>query len=173
MRWSDSEENIFVLCLGEGRVTEGRIYLNAGTAGVVGSVRLICGVGQSGQPAYVGLRRYSWPRTEWLSWRSTFGPDLSANPMAYQMQASQWATRAKADMRRMRTAAPYSEYLSIFLATLTRRSRRAVFSRPINVVVWKQKYFTSGTKENISLGKYEKILEILPQTYHHCPTPSV
>jgi len=36
-----------------------------------------------------------------------------------------------------KTAAPYSLYLSIFLATLTRRSRRAVFKSPIRVVVWK------------------------------------
>ena len=82
------------------------------------------------------------------------GPDLSAKPMAYQMQASQWATRAKALMRRIRTAAPYSEYLttimmmmmmmimmmtnlSILRATLTSRSKRAVFSSPMSVVVCK------------------------------------
>ena len=41
------------------------------------------------------------------------GPDLSANPMAYQMQASQCATKAKALISRIRTAAPYSEYLRI------------------------------------------------------------
>ncbi len=51
------------------------------------------------------------------------------------MQASQCAMSANVAMRRMRTAAPYSEYRSIFRATLTRRSRRAVFSRPIRVVV--------------------------------------
>lgn len=51
------------------------------------------------------------------------------------MQASQWAMRAKVAMRRRRTAAPYSEYLSIFLATLTRRRSRAVFRRPMRVVV--------------------------------------
>lgn len=53
----------------------------------------------------------------------------------HQMQASQWAMRAKVAMRRRRTAAPYSEYLSIFLATLTRRRSRAVFRRPMRVVV--------------------------------------
>lgn len=51
------------------------------------------------------------------------------------MHASQWAMRAKVAMRRRRTAAPYSEYLSIFLATLTRRRSRAVFRRPMRVVV--------------------------------------
>lgn len=51
------------------------------------------------------------------------------------MQANQWAIRAKVAMRRSRTAAPYSEYLSIFLATLTSLRSRAVFRRPIRVVV--------------------------------------
>ena len=32
---------------------------------------------------------------------------------AYQIHASQWATKAKADMRRIKTAAPYSEYRSV------------------------------------------------------------
>ena len=91
----------------------------------------------------------------------TLGPALSANPMAYQMQASQWATKAKADMRRMRTAAPYSEYLSIFRATRTSRSRRAVFSKPINVVVWKRKYFIPPhNRKYLSARKYLK-------TYHY------
>ena len=66
--------------------------LNAGPPFVVCCVRLICCVASPASHPIWAL-----------------GPDLSANPMAYQMQASQWATRAKADMRRMRTAAPYSE----------------------------------------------------------------
>jgi hypothetical protein len=37
------------------------------------------------------------------------GPERSAKPMAYQIHASQWATRAKAAMSRISTAAPYSE----------------------------------------------------------------
>lgn len=53
----------------------------------------------------------------------------------YQMQASQWAMRAKVAINNTSTAAPYSEYLSIFLATLTSRSKRAVFNNPIRVVV--------------------------------------
>lgn len=53
------------------------------------------------------------------------------------MQASQCAMSTNVDIRSTRTAAPYSEYLSIFLATRTRRSSRAVFNRPISVVVWK------------------------------------
>ncbi len=36
-------------------------------------------------------------------------PFLSKFPIAYQMQASQWAIRAKVHMRRKSTAAPYSE----------------------------------------------------------------
>lgn len=47
---------------------------------------------------------------------------------------------AKVAMSRSRTAAPYSEYLSIFRATLTKRRSLAVFSRPMRVVVW-----SSGT----------------------------
>lgn len=34
---------------------------------------------------------------------------FSTLPMAYQMQANQWAMRAKMHMSSMRTAAPYSE----------------------------------------------------------------
>ena len=62
--------------------------------------------------------------------------NLSIN--IYQMQANQWAISANVAMSRIRTAAPYSEYLSIFRATLTNLSKRAVFNRPINVVVWKK-----------------------------------
>ena len=69
------------------------------------------------------------------------------------MQASQWATRAKALISRISTAAPYSEYLarrlgvttrmddqaesylSIFRATLTSLSSLAVLRRPMRVVV--------------------------------------
>lgn len=56
--------------------------------------------------------------------------------MPYHIHASQWAIRANVAIRSSKTAAPYSEYLSIFLATLTSRSKRAVFNKPINVVVW-------------------------------------
>ena len=59
----------------------------------------------------------------------------SAFPMAYHMQASQWAMRAKVAISKSNTAAPYSLYRSSFLATLTNLRRRAVFSRPIRVVV--------------------------------------
>lgn len=55
------------------------------------------------------------------------------------MQASQCAISANMHMRSIRTAAPYSEYLSNFRATLTKRSSLAVFRRPINVVVCKNK----------------------------------
>lgn len=54
---------------------------------------------------------------------------------SYQMQASQWAISAKVAISNNRTAAPYSEYLSILRATLTSLRSRAVFRRPINVVV--------------------------------------
>lgn len=53
----------------------------------------------------------------------------------HQMQANQWAIRAKVAINSNNTAAPYSEYLSIFRATLTKRSKRAVFNNPIKVVV--------------------------------------
>lgn len=59
--------------------------------------------------------------------------------MAYQMQASQCAISANMHIRSIRTAAPYSEYLSSFRATLTKRSSLAVFRRPINVVVCENK----------------------------------
>lgn len=54
------------------------------------------------------------------------------------MQANQCAMRAKVAISSSKTAAPYSEYLSIFLATRTRRRSRAVFSKPIKVVVCKR-----------------------------------
>lgn len=50
----------------------------------------------------------------------------------------------KVDIRSTSTAAPYSEYLSIFLATRTRRSSRAVFSNPISVVVYKESSLVCG-----------------------------
>ncbi|TNN46765.1 hypothetical protein EYF80_043050 [Liparis tanakae] len=53
----------------------------------------------------------------------------STKPMAYQMQASQWAMSTKVHMSKNRTAAPYSEYRSSFRATRTNLSSRAVFSR--------------------------------------------
>lgn len=60
------------------------------------------------------------------------------------MQASQCAMSTKVDIRSTSTAAPYSEYLSIFLATRTRRSSRAVFSNPISVVVYKESSLVCG-----------------------------
>lgn len=59
--------------------------------------------------------------------------------VTYHMQANQCAMRAKVAMSSNSTAAPYSEYLSIFLATLTSRNSLAVFSRPMSVVVWNTK----------------------------------
>ena len=59
--------------------------------------------------------------------------------MAYQMQESQCAISRKVASSNMSTAAPYSEYLSNFRATRTNRNRRAVFKRPINVVVCKRR----------------------------------
>lgn len=53
------------------------------------------------------------------------------------MQANQWAIKANVAIKSNNTAAPYSEYLSIFRATRTNRRRRAVFNKPIRVVVWK------------------------------------
>jgi hypothetical protein len=60
----------------------------------------------------------------------------SALPIAYQMHASQWAISANVAISSSRTAAPYSEYRSIFLATRTSRSNLAVFNSPMSVVVW-------------------------------------
>lgn len=57
----------------------------------------------------------------------------------YQMQANQWAMRAKVAINSNNTAAPYSEYLSIFLATLTNLNNLAVFSKPVNVAVCNRK----------------------------------
>lgn len=47
--------------------------------------------------------------------------------------------RANVAMSSSRTAAPYSEYLSILRATLTSLSSLAVFNSPIRVVVCKSK----------------------------------
>lgn len=89
---------------------------------------------------------YSW----WVAfarWSSHpilgFKYGLSALPIAYQMQANQCAINANAATNNNNTAAPYSEYLSIFRATRTSRSNLAVFSNPMRVVVW-----------NISKGRY-------------------
>ena len=54
---------------------------------------------------------------------------------SYQIQANQWAIRANVAISRISTAAPYSEYLSIFLATRTNLSNLAVLSNPMSVVV--------------------------------------
>ena len=62
----------------------------------------------------------------------------SSRPIAYQPQANQWAARAKPTLRSTRRAVPYSEYRSSFRATRTRRRRRAVFRRPIRVVVYER-----------------------------------
>lgn len=59
----------------------------------------------------------------------------SALPIAYHMHASQWAISANVAISSSSTAAPYSEYRSIFRATRTSLSSRAVFSSPISVVV--------------------------------------
>lgn len=74
----------------------------------------------------------SHPICWWTYARSTF-------PMAYHMQHNQWAMSKNVANKSMSTAAPYSEYLSSFRATLTNRKSRAVFNKPISVVVWKAK----------------------------------
>lgn len=61
---------------------------------------------------------------------------------AYHKQASQCAISTKVAMRRRRTAVPYSEYLSIFRATRTSRNKRAVFNKPMSVVVCKHRKHT-------------------------------
>ena len=58
--------------------------------------------------------------------------------LTHHIHAIQWALRAKVPIKSSKTAAPYSLYLSIFLATLTSRKRRAVFNSPIKVVVCKE-----------------------------------
>lgn len=67
-------------------------------------------------------------------------PTLSPLPWVktYHMQANQCAIRANVAIKSTSTAAPYSEYRSIFRATRTRRSNRAVFNSPIKVVVCKR-----------------------------------
>lgn len=69
----------------------------------------------------------------------------------------------KVDIRSTSTAAPYSEYLSIFLATRTRRSSRAVFSNPISVVVYKESSLVCGFLfyPSNTLPKWPKILSKL------------
>lgn len=61
---------------------------------------------------------------------------LSTKPMAYHMHASQWAMSTKVHMSKKRTAAPYSEYRSSFLATRTNRNSRAVFRRLVKVAIF-------------------------------------
>lgn len=67
-------------------------------------------------PELVSLSLYSLPIwSARLSNQPIFIPPTRAEPvrsmlpMAYQIQASQWAMRANVHMRRKRTAAPYSE----------------------------------------------------------------
>lgn len=61
--------------------------------------------------------------------------------ISYHIQASQCAIKANVAIRSTKTAAPYSEYLSILRATLTNLNKRAVLRRPIKVVVCKYYYF--------------------------------
>ena len=56
-------------------------------------------------------------------------------PMAYQTQANQCATNAKPNIKSISNAIPYSEYRSSLRATRTSLNKRAVFNKPINVVV--------------------------------------
>ena len=87
--------------------------------------------------------RYSWwvcrPRSSsqpifgYLKW------GLSKFPIAYHIHANQWAIRAKIAISNNNMAAPYSEYLSNFLQTLTSRNNLAVFNNPIRVVVWNKR----------------------------------
>ena len=68
-----------------------------------------------------------------------FRKGLSKFPIAYHIHANQWAIRAKVAINNNIKAAPYSEYLSSFLATLTSRNNLAVFNSPMSVVVCKQR----------------------------------
>ena len=54
---------------------------------------------------------------------------ISARPMTYQRQASQWASSANMDMSRVSTMALYCEYRSSFCSSRSSRSSRTVFSR--------------------------------------------
>lgn len=65
--------------------------------------------------------------------------------ISYQIHAIQWAIKANVAINNSSTAAPYSLYLSIFLATLTSRKRRAAFNKPVRVVVCKQKTMDLST----------------------------
>lgn len=56
----------------------------------------------------------------------------------YHIHAIQWAIKANVAINKRSTAAPYSLYLSIFRATLTKRRSLAVFNKPMRVVVWKK-----------------------------------
>ena len=70
---------------------------------------------------------------------SILSSGFSKLPIKYHRQASQWAIKAKPNIKRKSKAMPYSEYRSAFLATLTNRKRRAVFNKPIRVVVYGKK----------------------------------
>lgn len=81
------------------------------------------------------------------------------------MHASQCAMSAKVAIRSRSTAAPYSEYLSIFLATLTKRNKRAVFSKPIRVVVCNNQpaiSCTQSTKPHINWCVHQLKKPIVP-----------
>jgi len=83
----------------------------------------------------------------------------SAFPIAYHMHASQCAISANVAISSSKTAAPYSEYLSIFLATRTSRNNLAVFSRPISVVVWKirkQKPIHGQRRQSVAATVHEE-----------------
>lgn len=69
---------------------------------------------------------------------------------AYHKHASQCAISTNVAIRRSRTAVPYSEYLSILRATRTSRSRRAVFRRPMSVVVCNHHKDRSDSAANTS-----------------------
>lgn len=77
--------------------------------------------------------------------------------LAYHIQASQCAIRTKVAIRSRRTAVPYSEYRSILRATRTRRSKRAVFNRPMSVVVCEHRKHTekpNDRREAISVAAF-------------------
>ncbi len=83
----------------------------------------------------LALYRISVSLANMLNQPFIFKFGISKSPNAYQMHASQWATRANPNINSNNNAIPYSEYRSTFLATRTRRSNLAVFSKPISLVV--------------------------------------
>lgn len=70
------------------------------------------------------------------------------------MHANQCAISANVDINNNNTAAPYSEYRSNLRATRTNRSKRAVLSKPISVVVYK---LNKIYKSNFIYEKYNII----------------